>query len=288
MSVAVVCGALAGLGLVGLGAALRRRRPSLAAELAAVTGDVPPPPGSVTAGLGAAAGSLAGRLGLAGRWPASDADLDMTGVAGDDLAAATVLAAAVGAVVPGAAAAVAGHGSWLVPAWVALAGAAAGGAAPGLWVRRQARAARAEAVAVLAAFLDLVVLGLAGGMGIEGALHAAGVADHPFARRLAAAVERARHGVTTPWRALEELGRSAGVDPLVEVAAALELAGTQGARVRAALAARAASLRRRQLAEAEAAANAAGERLFVPGVVLLAGFVVFLAYPALSRLTTGL
>jgi hypothetical protein len=46
-------------------------------------------------------------------------------------------------------------------------------------------------------------------------------------------------------------------------------------------------LRRRQVADAQGRANATTERLFLPAIVLMVGFVVFLVYPAavtLSRL----
>jgi hypothetical protein len=69
---------------------------------------------------------------------------------------------------------------------------------------------------------------------------------------------------------------------------AVSLAGTEGARVRSTLAAKAASIRRHELADAETDANTITERLFIPGVLLLIGFVIFIGYPAVARLTAGL
>ena len=84
----------------------------------------------------------------------------------------------------------------------------------------------------------------------------------------------------SPWDGLGRLGSELGVDELEELAASLLLAGTEGARIKASLSAKSASLRRRQTAEAQGRANAITERLFVPAIVLMVGFVVFLIYPA--------
>ena len=68
----------------------------------------------------------------------------------------------------------------------------------------------------------------------------------------------------------------------------MSLAGTEGARIKSTLAAKAASIRRHELADAEADANTISERLFIPGVLLLIGFLIFIGYPAVARLTAGL
>jgi tight adherence protein C len=75
---------------------------------------------------------------------------------------------------------------------------------------------------------------------------------------------------------------------LEELAAAVGLAGAEGARIRLTLAAKAKSIRQHDLAEAESDANAVTERLFLPGVFLLVGFLVFIAYPAVARISAGL
>ena len=66
------------------------------------------------------------------------------------------------------------------------------------------------------------------------------------------------------------------------------LAGTEGARVRESLAAKAVSLRRHEAAEAETRAQEASERMSLPVAVLLFGFLVFLGYPALARVLSGI
>jgi hypothetical protein len=71
----------------------------------------------------------------------------------------------------------------------------------------------------------------------------------------------------------------------MDLAASVRLAGTEGARIRSSLSAKSASLRRRQTADAQSRANATTERLFLPSIVLMFGFVVFLIYPAGATLS---
>ncbi len=141
---------------------------------------------------------------------------------------------------------------------------------------------------VVGSFVDLVVLGLAGGVGVEGALHAATqVSPDWAAQRMARVLLTARDGGMSPWTALAGLGVELDVQELVELSAIVQLAGTEGARIRQTLSARAASLRRHEQAEAESAANAVTERLFLPGALLLLGFLLFIGYPAVERILGG-
>ena len=211
----------------------------------------------------------------------------------EELCGQSLLGGFAGLVLPPLTAAVAASGGVrtpiLVPAWSSLVVGAAGAALPLLVLRHGAARTRRAARTVVAGYLDLVVLCLAGGMGIEGALQAAAaVGDDPYSSMIASALERARDAGDTPWAALAAVGRELGVVDLVELAAAVHLAGTEGAKVRSTLAAKAASIRRHELAEAEAEANAVTERLFLPGALLLVGFLLFLGYPAVARITGGL
>jgi tight adherence protein C len=141
---------------------------------------------------------------------------------------------------------------------------------------------------VVCSFLDLVVLGLAGGMGIESALLAAAqLGENVVSRRMVAALALCRDSGEPPWEALARLGETLGVEELSDLAATAGLAGMEGAKVRATLAARAATIRRHELANAEAEANALTEKLFIPGVFLLVGFLIFIGYPAFTRIAAG-
>jgi Flp pilus assembly protein TadB len=176
----------------------------------------------------------------------------------------------------------------MVPVWVGGLLTLAGAVAPLLSLRAEANASRRAARAVVSSFLDLVTLCLAGGMGIEGALHAsAGVAEDRLSARLRQALSSGRDRGETPWQALAGLGRQLRIDELTELSAAVALAGTEGARIRSTLSAKASSIRLHQLSEAEAEANAITERLFFPGMFLLFGFLVFVGYPAVSKILGG-
>src|SRR5207302_3044763 len=109
----------------------------------------------------------------------------------------------------------------------------------------------------------------------------------PFDELRRALLESELHG-ESPWTGLNRLGEDIAVPELGELAASAALAGSEGARVRASLAARARSLRLRGLSEIEAAAQSASERMSLPIVALMVGFIVFLAYPAIDQVLNGL
>ena len=119
---------------------------------------------------------------------------------------------------------------WVVPVWGALGLAAAGFYLPDLAVKAEANARRDEFRHALTAYLDLVVISLSGGAGVEAAL-----------------------------------------------------AGSEGAKVRASLASKAQGLRAQALADADAASQQATERMSLPVICMFAGFMLFIAYPAMSH-----
>ena len=126
------------------------------------------------------------------------------------------------------------------PLAVAAVCALAGFVAPDLRVRRRAARRRADFRHALSAYLDLVVISLAGGAGVDSALHDALTAGHGWAfRQLDRALSAARLTRATPWSALNQLGTELDISELTELAASVSLAGTEGARVRQSLAAKA-------------------------------------------------
>jgi hypothetical protein len=92
----------------------------------------------------------------------------------------------------------------------------------------------------------------------------------------------------TPWAGLARLGEELSFPELGELAASAALAGDEGARVRASLAAKARSLRLHGLTDVEAAAQSATERMTLPVVLLMLGFIVFLVYPAVEQVLHGI
>jgi Flp pilus assembly protein TadB len=177
----------------------------------------------------------------------------------------------------------------IVPVWAALVLMAGGFFIPDLGVHAEAARCRRDFRHALSSFLDLVVISLAGGGGVETALaDAAGIGEGWAFAALRRALDQARLARQTPWAALARLGGDLGVGELSELAASVSLAGSEGAKVRASLAAKATSLRTHELAEAETADQAATERMSLPVVVLFAGFLFFLGFPAVERVLHGL
>jgi hypothetical protein len=68
----------------------------------------------------------------------------------------------------------------------------------------------------------------------------------------------------------------------------MSLSGDHGARIRTSLAARADSMRSRQVAEVEASAQSATERMGVPMMMLFVGFMALLGYPALQTVVMNM
>lgn len=160
---------------------------------------------------------------------------------------------------------------------------------PGILLRREAHHRRQAFGHALSAFLDLVSVLLAGGAGLETSLTAAAEAGDGWAFSLLRnELVRARARRRSPWDGYGELGRRLGIAELVDLAATVQLAGTHGARVRQSLTARAAAVRDRHLAQVEAEAQAATERMGLPMVLVFMGFVALLGYPALTSILGGL
>lgn len=152
---------------------------------------------------------------------------------------------------------------------------------PTFVVRSSAEDRRRDFRHVVGSFLDLVAMNLSGGRGVPEALQSASEISDGWAMvRIRDTLLSARlHGVT-PWAALGELGAEVRVHELVDLAAALALVAEDGAKVRESLAARATSMRRRELAAAEGKAGEQSQSMLVAQILLCVGFLIFLAYPA--------
>ena len=84
------------------------------------------------------------------------------------------------------------------------------------------------------------------------------------------------------WDAIDELGATADIPALRELAASMSLAGESGSRVRDTLAAKAAAMRTRQLAELEVEAQQASETMGVAPALMAIAAVVLIAYPTVA------
>ncbi|MFD8497738.1 type II secretion system F family protein [Amycolatopsis sp. NPDC059657] len=160
---------------------------------------------------------------------------------------------------------------------------------PDLRAKSEAAKLRAGFRHALSAYLDLVWITLAGGAGVDSALNDSVAIGHGWAfTQIQRALDTARLTRTTPWATLRQLGDELAVTELSELAASVSLAGTEGAKVRVSLAAKAAALRTHQITDAEGDAQAATERMSLPVMSLFLGFLAFIAYPALTQVLNGL
>jgi Flp pilus assembly protein TadB len=160
---------------------------------------------------------------------------------------------------------------------------------PAVLLRSRAADRRRTFRHALSSFLDVVSVSLAGGRGVDSALHDGANAGHGWAfEELQRALLEAQLLGETPWAALARLSDDLAIPELGELAASAALAGTEGARVRSSLTAKARAIRVRLLADVEAAAQSATERMTLPIVLLMVGFVVFLAYPAVDKVLNGI
>lgn len=304
MTLVLLGGALAGLGVLLLGLVLTPPRPSPAAALARLDAErgrisaervavARLDPGQVLEpqSLRELGGRLRESLGKVGVELGSlRADLSMLGRTLETHLAITALAAVGGFLAPialGVVLAVLGVATTVtsVSGLLGIVFAVVAGAVPSLLVRPRAEQRREDFRHVVSSFLDLVAMNLAGGRGVPEALQtAAGVSDGWAMVRIRDTLLSARlHGVT-PWAALGELGSEVRVSELTDLAAALALVAEDGAKVRESLTARAGSMRRRELAEAEGKAGEKSQSMLVAQLVLCVGFLVFLVYPALVQM----
>jgi tight adherence protein C len=285
-------GAGVGLGLLLILRSLVSRQVPLAAALAALERPRPMAPGEAQAlATGRRAVAVLGLLGIDASRLASD--LRVTDRTIERYAVDKLTAAVVGVATPILFAAVAAGTGVAVPyglvAVAALVFGVGGFLLPDVLLRDAARARRDGVRHALSAYLDLVNVLLAGSAGTETALVAAADAGDGWAfAELRSCLAQARARRQSPWEAFSALGAELGVGELEELAASVRLAGEQGAKIKASLAAKAASLRGQQLARAEATAHAASERMAVPNVVMFVGFLAFAGYPALVSIVGGI
>ncbi|MFE4858973.1 type II secretion system F family protein [Streptomyces sp. NPDC056670] len=172
----------------------------------------------------------------------------------------------------------------IIPVWLALLCGAVFFFLPDLEIRRDAADKRRDLRRVIGAYLDLVAMNLAGGRGLPEALMAAAeVSDGWALRRLRNTLADARITGTSQWLALGRLGEELGVEELKDLSSSLALVADDGAKVRESLASRAETMRHREMAEIEGAAGEKSQSMLVAQLLLCAGFLVFLIFPAAMR-----
>jgi tight adherence protein C len=295
---AIIVGALTGLALFGLIFALIPRRVGLARRIAAFDQGRPATlrparyPGdsgesAFSKRLGAALAQFCAEQGWEFRSLRSN--LNLVGKSFENFIATKVLLALFGLIFPPvvlAAISLAGvHLSILIPVWAGLVFALIFFFLPDLDLRQQVERRQRDFRHAIGAFLDLVAMNLSGGRGVPEALMAASEIGEGWAFwRIRDALANARITGQTPWQALGALGAEVQVNELKDLSAALSLVAEDGAKVRESLTARAVSLRRRELADLEGQAGERSQSMLLAQMLLAAGFLIFLMYPAVHML----
>lgn len=220
------------------------------------------------------------------------ADLSLIGRPIENHLAYSLLGAALGATVPflvgGFMVGLVGSLPVTTPIFLGFSGLVIGALLPTMRAGQRAAVRRRDFRHVVSSFLDLVALNLSGGRGVPEALTSAcSVSDGWAMVRLRDTLSIARLQGVTPWSALSRLGEQTAVAELTDLGAALELVADDGAKVRESLAARAASMRRREMADAEGRAQARSQSMLIAQLLLAVGFLIFLIYPAIVRVLSG-
>jgi tight adherence protein C len=294
MITAIVAGAIAGAGLFLLAFALIPRRVSLSRQIAALDAPAYQPTrraGGSESEFSRRLGTVLARICAEQGWefPSLRANLALTGKSLEEYLATKVLLACFGLIVVPVLFAVLGiagiHISVVIPVWAALAAAVVFFFLPDLELKQQADQRRKDFRHAVGAFLDLVAMSLAGGRGVPEALMGASEVGSGWAMWLIKdALANARITGQTPWQALGALGEELKVDELRDLSAALSLVAEDGAKVRESLTARAASLRRKEIADLEGQAGERSQSMLVAQMVMCAGFMLFLIFPAVIAL----
>jgi Flp pilus assembly protein TadB len=169
---------------------------------------------------------------------------------------------------------------------LSLGAAALGLVLPFASLRRAATERRTAFSHALSSWCDIVGMTLASGRGVEQAMETAGRAGQGWAfAELRGAIHAGYVRGEPPWVALERLGVELGAGDLTELASTIALAGEEGAAVRTTVAAKARTIRERMSADSEVAAAAVTERMSLPSVLLVLGFLLFICFPAIVAMT---
>ena len=172
----------------------------------------------------------------------------------------------------------------IIPVWLALVCAGLFFLLPDLEVRRDAAAKRKDLRRVIGAYLDLVSMNLAGGRGLPEALMAAAdVSDGWALVRIRNCLNDARITGISQWVALGRLGTELGLEELQDLSVTLGLVADDGAKIRESLGSRAETMRHRELSDIEGTAGENSQSMLVAQLMLAAGFLVFLIFPAAMR-----
>jgi hypothetical protein len=289
--VAVITGAVAGIGLLLVVRALWPRHPHLGSTVEALAARAVRTANGVPGDRGWRV-----RIGTAvlRRWPTLPGvripyrDLALVGVPVSRYIGERVGFAVAGWSVPLVAGLLGGLG-WSLTAVVAIgvapALAIAASFIPDYTIAAAAKRARQDFVLGMSAFADMVALQVASGTGTTQAVAtAAELGDSWVFTRLGEELRRAEFTQTAPWDALRRVSDELDLPMLADVADILRLSVERSVTVGESLQARAHALRHELLSEEHEKANAASERLSAPVAGLTLTFMLLLVTPAMVEL----
>lgn len=133
------------------------------------------------------------------------------------------------------------------------------------------------------AWLELVAQLVTAGSDAHAALHtAARASNQPAFEIIGEALAESSARAEPPWTGLRRLSETRRLDFLEPFVAALELAGTTGAGARQAIVSQVEAARSKTLAEADAVAASASEKMGAPLALIGGAFMVLMGYPPLA------
>ncbi len=160
---------------------------------------------------------------------------------------------------------------------------------PILELKSEAKKERENSLIIISAYLDLVSLCLSGGMGLEESLTVnTNIGRSVLMSKLSNQFALSNQLNLPLWMAFNNVAEDLNLPILKEIGSIFKISGTEGAKIRNSISRKAQSLREKRLIKEEADANSVTERLFLPSVLLLLGFLVFVGYPAVEKIFTGL
>jgi type II secretion system (T2SS) protein F len=280
----IAAGAAAGLGLFLIVAEAVPAPPRIDAALARIDGPAPAAPRggqSLEAIVGRwMAAHLAGTGGLV----IPRTDLALLGRTPEKFLVHKLVAAMAGLAsfaLFGAFLAVAGLSvPWEVPAAASVAAATGMFFFPDYDVRAEAARRRRDFSQAWISYLQLVRLARAAGAGTSEALeYAARIGNGWAFTRIADVLDAARRAHEPPWTGLAALGEEIGVPQVSELADTAQIAGSEGTKLAATLAAKTESLRNQMLSDVRAQVNSRTTTMIVPLTLLGLGFVLLMAFP---------
>ncbi len=173
----------------------------------------------------------------------------------------------------------------MVVAAATLAGGLGGWWLPDSMLRTEADKERVLFQQVTESWLELVAQLVTAGADTFGALaQAASYSDQPGFVVIGDALRLAAAGGEPPWTGLRRMADERRLPFLDPFCSALELAGTTGAGSRQAILAQVEAARSKAMAEADAAAASAGEKMGAPLALIGGAFMILMGYPPLASI----